>query len=146
MSSTTNNNFPMKIGELLLETQGHSEGMKITDIDRQKIEGSWSGNGTLQDNIPVMDFGTYFTTLKDDGYWHSNGHGMVISFDNEVVKYTFQSIGKIEDGKFKDWGSVIFDTTVYNGTLSELENTIGVYIGEVDMDGNSLTKVWKLDK
>lgn len=139
--------FPFKIGEVVFETQGHSEGIKIIDMDKQKIEGSWSGNGTLQNGIQVIDFGTYFATIKDDGYWHGNGHGMIMSFDNEVVKYTFQSIGKMEDGKFKDIGSVIFDaTTIHNGTLSSLENTIGIYTGEIDINGNSIIKVWELEK
>lgn len=147
ISDMTENNFPMNIGELILETQTQSEGMKIIDIDKQKVEGSWSGNGTLQKNIPVMDFGTYFSTLKDEGYAYSNGYGMIISFDNEVAKYTFQSIGKMDAGKFNNWGSIIFDTTTNpNGTLSVLENTIGVYTGEVDINGNTITKIWKLDK
>ena len=147
ISNTTKDNFPMHIGELILETQTQSEGMKITDLDKQKVEGSWSGNGTLQKNIPVIDFGTYFSTLKDEGYAHSNGYGMIISLDNEVAKYTFQSIGKMDSGKFNNWGSIIFDTTTNpNGTLSVLENTIGIYTGEVDINGNTITKIWKLDK
>ena len=36
------NNFPMNISKLILETQWYSEGMKIPDIDKQKKEGSLS--------------------------------------------------------------------------------------------------------
>ena len=29
--------------------------MKISDIDKQEFEASWSGNATLQGDIPVWD-------------------------------------------------------------------------------------------
>ena len=61
----------------------------------KKFEASWSGNATLQGEIPVWAFGTAHTTLKDDGYWYDKGYGMLISLDNSVAKYTYSSIGKM---------------------------------------------------
>ena len=42
-------------------------------------------------------------------------------------------------------GSVNFDTTDI-GELSVLNNIVGVYADEIDQNGNSITKIWKLNK
>ena len=87
----------LSIGELIVESKTQSEGMKISNIDKQEFEISWSGNATLQIDIPVWDSGTVLTTLKDDGYWYGKGYGMLIALDNSVAKYTFSTIGKMDD-------------------------------------------------
>ena len=137
----------LNIGDLILESKTQSEGMKISDIDKQIFEASWSGNATLQGKIPVWTFGTAQTTLKDDGYWYDKGYGMLISLDNSVAKYTYSSIGKMDaDGKIIGFGSVTFDTNDDTGALSILKNTIGVLTDEIDQQGNAITKVWKLER
>jgi hypothetical protein len=136
----------LSIGELIVETKTQSEGMKISNIDKQEFEISWLGNATLQIDIPVFDFGTVWTTLKDDGYWYGKGYGMLIALDNSVAKYTFSTIGKMDgDGKIRNLGSVTFDTND-TGSLSLLKNTIGVLADEIDQQGNAITKIWKLEK
>jgi hypothetical protein len=141
-----NKDLSLSIGDLILESKTQSEGMKISDIDKQEFETSWSGNVTLQIDIPVWTYGTAHTTLKDDGYWYDKGYGMLISLDNSVAKYTFSSIGKMDnDGKIRSFGSVTFDTND-TGSLSILKNTIGVLTDEIDQQGNAITKVWKLER
>jgi hypothetical protein len=99
--------------------------MKILEIDKQQFEASWSGNATLQEEIPVWTFGRAQTTLKDDGYWYDKGYGMLISLDNSVAKYTYSSIGKMDDdGKIRGFGSVIFDTNDDTGALSILKTQL----------------------
>ena len=145
-NTTTTKDLTVSIGELLLVLKGQGEGMRLTNIDKLELEVSWSGNGTLNGNIPIMDLGTAWSTLKDNGYMHTNGHGILITFDNEVAKYTFNGIGKFDDdGKLRNVGSVNFDATD-TGVLSVLNNIVGIYADEVDQNGNSLTKVWKLNK
>jgi hypothetical protein len=140
-----NKELSVSIGDLIFESKTQSEGMKILDIDKQEFEISWSGNGTLKGNIPVWDLGTVWTTLKDDGYMYGKGHGMLITFDNKVAKYTFSTVGKMDDdGKLRNLGSVTFDTNNTKGALSVLKNTIGVLADEIDQKGNAITKVWKL--
>jgi hypothetical protein len=151
ITNMTNLTLPKKepsvsIGDLILESKTQSEGIKISDIDKQEFEISWSGNGTLKGNIPVWDLGTVWTTLKDDGYWYGKGHGMLITFDNKVGKYTFSTVGKVDDdGKLRNLGSVTFDTND-TGDLSILKNTIGVLADEIDNKGNAITKIWKLSR
>lgn len=143
-----NKDLSLSIGELILESKTKSEGIKISDIDKQEFEISWSGNATLQIDIPVWTHGVALSTLKDDGYWYDKGYGMLIALDNSVAKYTFSSIGKMDDdGKIRSVGSVIFDTNDA-GSLSILKNTIGVLADEVDPQGqgNGITKVWKLER
>jgi hypothetical protein len=141
-----NKELSLSIGELIVESKTQSEGMKISNIDKQEFEISWSGNATLQIDIPVWDYGTVWTTLKDDGYWYGKGYGMLIALDNSVAKYTFSTIGKIDDdGKIRNLGSVTFDTND-EGSLSILKNTIGVLADEIDKQGNAITKIWKLNR
>ena len=145
-NTTTTKDLTVSIGELLLVLKGKGEGMRLTHIDKPELEVSWSGNGTLNGKIPIMDLGTAWSTLKDDGYMHTKGHGIIITFDNEVAKYTFSGIGKFDDnGKLRNLGSVNFDTTD-TGVLSVLNNIVGVYADEIDQNGNSITKIWKLNK
>ena len=145
-NTTTTKDLTVSIGELLLVLKGKGEGMRLTNIDKPELEVSWSGNGTLNGNIPIMDLGTAWSTLKDDGYMHTKGHGIIITLDNEVAKYTFSGIGKLDDnGKLRNVGSVNFDTTDI-GELSVLNNIVGVYADEIDQNGNSITKIWKLNK
>ena len=111
------------------------------------MKSSWSGNATLQGEIPVWAFGTAHTTLNDDGYWYDKGYGMLISLDNSVAKYTYSSIGKMnDDGKIKGFQFVTFDTNDHTGALSILKNTIGVLTDEIDQQGNAITKIWKLER
>ena len=145
-NTTTTKDLTVSIGELLLVLKGKGEGMRLTHIDKPELEVSWSGNGTLNGKIPIMDLGTAWSTLKDDGYMHTKGHGIIITFDNEVAKYIFSGIGKFDDnGKLRNLGSVNFDTTD-TGVLSVLNNIVGVYADEIDQNGNSITKIWKLNK
>jgi|SRR5215203_3064501 hypothetical protein len=143
-----NKEFSVSIDDLIFESKTQSEGKKISDIDKKEFEISWSGNGTVKGNIPVLDFGTVWSTLKDDGYMYGKGHGMLITLDNKVVKYTFSTVGKRdEDGKLRNLGSVTFETNDTQGeALSALKNTIGVLADEIDQKGNAITKVWKLEK
>ena len=146
-STLNNKELSLSIGELILESKTQSEGMKISNIDKQEFEISWSGNATLPIDIPVMDFGIVWTTLKDDGYWYGKGYGILIALDNSVAKYTFNTIGKMDnDGKIRNIGSVTFDTNDDTGALSILKNTNGVLADEIDQQGNAITKIWKLEK
>ena len=52
----------LSIGELILESKTQSERMKISDIDKQKFEASWSGNAIRQGDIPVLAYETALTT------------------------------------------------------------------------------------
>ncbi len=142
----SNKELSLIIGELIVESKTQSEGLKISNIDKQEFEISWSGNATLQIDIPVWDSGTVWTTLKDDGYWYGKGYGMLIALDNSIAKYTFSTIGKMDnDGKIRNLGSVTFDTND-TGALSLLKNTIGVLADEIDQQGNAITKIWKLER
>ena len=108
-TTLSNKELSLSIGELIVESKTQSEGMKISNIDKQEFEISWSGNATLQIDIPVWDSGTVWTTLKDDGYWYGKGYGMLIALDNSVAKYTFSTIGKMDDdGKIRNLGYCYF--------------------------------------
>jgi len=145
-TTLSNKELSLSIGELIVESKTQSEGMKISNIDKQEFEISWSGNATLSIDIPVWDSGTVWTTLKDDGYWYGKGYGMLIALDNSVAKYTFSTLGKMDnDGKIRNLGSVTFDTND-TGALSLLKNTIGVLADEIDQQGNAITKIWKLER
>ena len=145
-TTLSNKELSLSIGELIVESKTQSEGMKISNIDKQEFEISWSGNATLQIDIPVWDSGTVWTTLKDDGYWYGKGYGMLIALDNSIAKYTFSTIGKMDnDGKIRNLGSVTFDTND-TGALSLLKNTMGVLADEIDQQGNAITKIWKLER
>ena len=74
----------------------------------------------------MWDLGTVGATLKDDGYWYGKGHGMLITFDDRVGKYTFSPVGKVDyDGKIENLEYITFDTNDTEA-LSILKNTIGV--------------------
>ena len=145
-NTTAGKDISVSIGELIFESKTKGEGMKISDLEKQVFEVSWSGNGTVNGSIPVKDLGTAWTSLKDDGYWYGKGHGMLITPDNKIAKYVFGTVGKMDDdGKLRNLGSVFFDTND-TATLSVLKNTVGVLADEIDQKGFAITKIWKLTR
>ena len=72
-----------------------STGMRVIDvIDRPKVEVSFSGNGTIRDNINVSDIGTIWTIPTSGSMIYSQGQGILTIQDSEIATYTQQGVGQ----------------------------------------------------
>ena len=91
-----------------------STGMRVIDvIDRPKIEVSFSGNGTIRDNINVSDIGTIWTILTSGSMIYSQGQGILTIQDSEIATYTQQGVGQTPPQcKIIFHGSMVFQNII----------------------------------
>ena len=110
----------MVLGQLIEDESGKITGQRVLDVDPPKIESSFKMYADVQGVI----------TAKD-------GQGM--------ATFTAQAIGRFTSpGKVRFHGSVFYRTTpTGGGTLSFLNNVVGVCEYEGDEQGNCSVKVWE---
>ena len=91
-----------------------STGMRVIDvIDRPKVEVSFSGNGTIRDNINVSDIGTIWTIPTSGSMIYSQGQGILTIQDSEIATYTQQGVGQTPpQGKIIFHGSMVFQNII----------------------------------
>jgi hypothetical protein len=137
------------LGDPFYKERTTSTGMRVIDvIDRPKVEVSFSGNGTIRDNINVSDIGTIWTIPTSGGMIYSQGQGILTTQDGEIATYTQEGVGQITpQGKVIFHGSMFFKTlsssSITSSKLAFLNNMLGIYDYESDIAGNAVRQVWE---
>lgn len=129
------------LGEIIGELKGKITGNRILSVEHcPKIESSLQGAGKML-GIDVVDMGTFWAILKEDGGLYGEGQGILTTNDDEIVTWKAQGLGKMK-GKEAEWrGSGFFNTS--SQKLSRLNSTIGVFEFSIDEDGNTNEKIWE---
>lgn len=110
-----------------------STGMRVIDvIDRPKVEVSFSGNGTIRDNINVSDIGTIWTIPTSSGMIYSQGQGILTTQDGEIATYTQQGVGQ-----------TLSSSSLTSSKLAFPNNMLSIYYYETDIAGNAVRQVWE---
>lgn len=110
-----------------------STGMRVIDvIDRPKVEVSFSGNGTIRDNINVSDIGTIWTILTSGSMIYSQGQGILTIQDSEIATYTQQGVGQ-----------TLSSSSLTSSKLAFPNNMLSIYYYETDIAGNAVRQVWE---
>jgi hypothetical protein len=60
-----------------------------------------------------------------------------------LVTYTGEGIGRIDSSGGVKWRGSVFSRASSGGKLSFLNNMIGVFEAEIDIDGNFSEKIWE---
>jgi hypothetical protein len=137
------------LGDPFYKERTKSTGMRVIDvIDRPKVEVSFSGNGTIRDDINVSDIGTIWTIPTSGNMIYSQGQGILTTQDGEIATYTQQGVGQITpQGKVIFHGSMFFKTlsssSLTSSKLAFLNNMLGIYDYESDIAGNAIRQVWE---
>jgi hypothetical protein len=127
----------------MLDEPFFEERGKITsqkEIGYNKLQVSFSGEGTMKGNIEVTNRGDFVGVQKGNNVTHANGQGELTTKDgNEKVNYTFLAVGSVsEEGKPILRGSAVYSTGS-NGKLAFINNLISFFKVEVDAEGNFLS-------
>lgn len=100
---------------------------------------SFTANGTINGNIEVTDTGEFLSISIGDNLVFEPGQGVIATKDgSETANYSSIDIGNSTNYQ----GASIYSTNS-TGVLSFLNNTMGIYKGEADENGNFELKEWQ---
>jgi hypothetical protein len=132
------------LGELIEDESGKITGQRVLDVEGPKMESSFTMAG-LYKEIEATDIGTYCSVMREE-VMYADVQGVITAKDRQgMATYTAQAIGRFTSpGKVRFHGSVFYRTTpTSGGTLSFLNNVVGVCEYEGDEQGNCSVKVWE---
>jgi len=130
------------LGELIAEERGKVTGRRVLDSQAGKIEHSFNASAKVK-GVEGMDMGTYVSWTLPDGSMEGKGEGVFMSNDGQMVSWTGTGIGQFKGpGKIRYRGSLHFKT-MSKGSLSSMNNIVGVFEHEGDLEGNVSTKTWE---
>jgi hypothetical protein len=135
------------LGEQYAALKGKVTGQRILDSEEPRIETSVSVSGTMK-GVQVEEMITFNgTPTTDKGLLHGVGKGVIMVVggegDPEMVSYTGEGIGRVSStGNVKWCGSVFFRKSS-GDKLAFLNNMVGVFESEIDIEGNFSEKVWE---
>jgi hypothetical protein len=139
----------MVLGELIEDESGKITGQRVLDVEGPKIESSFTMTGKYKE-IEATDIGTYWSVMRQGAeagsIMYAEAQGVITAKDGQgMATYTAQGIGRFTSlGKARFHGSVFYRTTpTGGGTLSFLNNVVGVFEYEGDEQGNCSVKVWE---
>ena len=99
---------------------------------------SFTANGTMNGNIEVTDTGWFLSFSAGDNRTSDQGQAVITTKDGrETAIYT-----SIDFGNSTDYQGASVYTTNSTGQLSFLNNTMGIYKGEADENGNFEISEW----
>jgi hypothetical protein len=138
---------------ILGEQPFFEENGKITGqkpLGNNRIEISFSSNGTMKGNIDLTNTGKFWSVSKGGNVTYGQGQGVITTTkdgSSELANYTFLIIGNVtEEGKPVFRGSTVYNTapsSSSDGKLAFLDNIITVFKGEIDKRGNFVSKEWE---
>ena len=100
---------------------------------------TFTGNGTLNDNIEVTELGKFLSCSKGNNLTFDQGQGVIKTKDgSESANYTFMDVGKGNDFQ----GAIAYNTNS-TGKLSFLNNMLGIYKGQAGENGSFELKEWQ---
>jgi hypothetical protein len=134
----------MALGDLIVEDNGKVTAERILDTNGPKIETSMKMVGKYR-GVETIELVTYWSIPTQGGALYGEGKGVISSKDGkDFATWTGQGVGKLhEDGKTKFHGSIFFRTSQNGGSLTYLNNLVGVFEFESDDKGNCSSKVWE---
>jgi hypothetical protein len=124
------------LGEPFFVEKGKVTGQK--EIGPNRIQITFTSNGTMNGNIDVTNAGEYVGVSKGNNLVFDQGHGIVKTKDgSETANHTFIEVGN---------GTAYLGASVFNtnstGELSFLNNILAIYKIEADETGNYTVTQW----
>jgi hypothetical protein len=127
---------PAILGEPFFVEKGKSTVQK--EIGPNRTQYTFTADGTINGNIEVTDTGEYVSIAKDNNQIFEKGQAMIKTKDgSETANYTFIDVGNSTDFQ----GAAAYSTNS-TGKLSFLNNVLGIYKGEGEVNGNYESKEW----
>jgi hypothetical protein len=132
----------MALGKLLYEGKGKQTALRILDANGS-IEASGNDSGKFEESdLKCTNYWTAKTVIEFDGTEIGGGNGLMLVEDGEIVFYTTSFTGSPNNSGRTIRGSVNFQTGS-TGTLSSLDDKVGVVELEFDANLNYSLKIWE---
>jgi hypothetical protein len=128
------------LGEQIAELKGKMTGQRVLDSEGA-METSISARGSVR-GTQVSENLTYVARPTSAGVLHGEGQGVIMAGDSEMATVTGEGIGRFTASGIKLRGAVFFRTSS-TGKLSFLNNVVGVFEAEIDMEGNFTERIWE---
>jgi hypothetical protein len=136
------------LGEQYAELKGKITGQRVLDIEGPTIETSVSVSGTMK-GTQVQEMITFIgTPTAENGVIHGLGKGVIMAAGGggevpEMVTYTGEGVGRFSSSGSVKWRGSAFFRMSSAGKLAFLNNMVGVFESEIDIDGNFSEKAWE---
>jgi hypothetical protein len=141
IGSTVVDVYAQSLGKVFFEEKGKITAQK--PLGANKMEVSYSSNGTMNDNIDVTTVGNFVSISRGNNVTYNQGEAVIKTKDGtESANYTFLAIGRLESGKPIFIGASVYDTNS-TGKLAFLDNQVGIFKVELDKQGNFVNKEWE---
>jgi hypothetical protein len=132
------------LGEQIGEDTGQITGMRVLPDEGAgpKIEVSFQTTGTLL-GVHGSTMGTYISVARPDGTFFSEGQGIIMSDEGEVVTWRGQGVGRPtgQGMATSSRGAVYCQTT--SERLARLNGIAVVFEFEADESGKTASKTWE---
>lgn len=129
------------LGEQIAELKGKMLGQRVLDAEGPTMETSISARGSMK-GTQVSENLTYVAKPVSLGVLHGRGQGVVMAGESDMVAYTGEGVGRLSPSGVK-WRGAIYYMTSSKGRLAFLNNVVGVFESEVDLEGNFTDKIWE---
>jgi hypothetical protein len=135
-------NAQTELGEPFFQESGKVTSQK--EMAPNKMQITFSANGTLKDNIEVTNNGDFVSVSKGGNLSFGQGQGVIAITDgSETANYTFIGVGNVtEEGKPVFQGASAYSTDS-TGELSFLNNILGIFKVELDETGSFVSNEWQ---
>ena len=134
--------YAQNLGEPFFKEIGKITGQK--EIGPNRMQVSFSANGTLKDNINVTNTGDFVSIPTGDNLTFAQGQGIFTKPDgSETARYDFIGVGNVtQEGKTALVGAVAYRT---NSTedLAFMNNILGIFKAELDKTGSFTVTEWQ---
>jgi hypothetical protein len=132
----------LMIGELIGEMVGKVTSQRVIDVKGPTMETSVMATGSLKD-VEVTETLTYVANTLSKGVLRGVGNGIITTEDGDIATYTGEGIGRLDPSGVLKWRGAVFFETSSEGKLGFLNNIVGVFEAQVDVQGNFTDKTWE---
>jgi hypothetical protein len=128
------------LGALNGETKGKRIVRRVISTDPTTVEVSFEDSGHLL-GVSTTGMGTYTSVIRPDNSIYGEGQGINLTQDGEGISWTGTGLGKFgPDGALSYRGMLFFRS---NSQKISLGSACGAFEYEVDLAGNTISKIWE---
>ena len=131
------------LGEQIGEGSGKRSYRKVVSAEGSafSVEVSFESTGKVL-GIDAHEIGTYTSAPRADGSLYGEGHGVVLTAEGGVATWKGGGVGKILPTGAVSYRGAIYYSTAF-AKWARLNSVAGVFEFEVDVAGNTHSKVWE---
>jgi hypothetical protein len=130
------------LGEQIAKLNGKILGQRVLDVEGPTMETTVGVNGTYK-GTHVHETLTFVGRPISAGAFHGEGKGIIMTTEGEMATYTGQGVGRISSSGGTSWRGSVFFSTKSNGKIGFLNNLIGIFEVEIDVEGNFTNETWE---